>query len=83
MDHFWLFIFCIYIAALQSPAGMTGLLAGLLARLFEKFSCVFVSFLCGILGQVWYLIVLIPDLCILTYLVSYIMGVCVRTIFSL
>ena len=25
-------------------------------------NCVFVTFPCGILGQVWYLIVLIPDL---------------------
>ena len=29
--------------------------------------CVFVSFPCGILGQVWYLIVSIPDLCHLSY----------------
>ena len=25
-------------------------------------SCIFVNFLCGILGQVWFLIVSIPDL---------------------
>ena len=31
------------------------------------FSCVFVTFPCGVLGQVWYLIVSIPDLCLLTY----------------
>ena len=42
----------------------------LLARLYVKFFCAFVSFLCGILGQVLCLIVLIPDLCILTYLVT-------------
>ena len=29
--------------------------------------CVFVTFPCGMLGQVWYLIVLIPDLCHLSY----------------
>ena len=29
--------------------------------------CVFVTFLCGILGQVRYLIVSIPDLCQLSY----------------
>ena len=29
--------------------------------------CEFVTFPIGILGQVWYLIVSIPDLCILTY----------------
>ena len=31
------------------------------------FSCTFVTFLCGVLGQVWYLIVLIPDICLLPY----------------
>ena len=31
------------------------------------FNCVFVTFPCGILGQVWYLIVSIPDLCRLSY----------------
>ena len=36
--------------------------------LFVMFNCVFVDFPCGILGQVWYLIVLIPDLCRLFYL---------------
>ena len=29
--------------------------------------CEFVTFPCGIVGQVWYLIVSIPDLCTLTY----------------
>ena len=32
--------------------------------------CDFVTFPCGILGQVWYLIVLIPDLCCLSYFVA-------------
>ena len=31
------------------------------------FYCVFFTFPCGILGQVWYLIVSIPDLCHLSY----------------
>ena len=35
--------------------------------LFVIFNCVFVIFPCGILGQVWYLIILIPDLCRLSY----------------
>ena len=30
---------------------------------FVMFNCVFVTFPWGILGQVWYLIVSIPDLC--------------------
>ena len=29
--------------------------------------CVFVTFPCGIQGQVWYLIVSFPDLCLLSY----------------
>ena len=36
------------------------------------FFCVFVTFPYGILGKVWYLIVLIPDLCLRFYFdVSY------------
>ena len=36
--------------------------------LFVMFNCDFVTFPCGILGhQVWYLIVLIPDLYPLSY----------------
>ena len=33
------------------------------------FNCVFVTFPCGILGQMGYLIVSIPDLCCLSYFV--------------
>ena len=54
---------CLFIAALWSPAGK-GLTSWLLLVMF---SCVFVTFPCGILGQQWYLIVLIPDLCSLSY----------------
>ena len=39
----------------------------LLALLCVMFSCVFVTFPYGGLGQEWYLIVLIPDLCLLPY----------------
>ena len=65
MDH--LCYFCIVffmlsrllIAALWSPAGK-----GLTSWLsFVVLICMFVTFPVGILGQVWYLIVLIPDLC--------------------
>ena len=38
-----------------------------LALLYVMFSCVFVTFPCGILGQVWYLIISNPDLCLLPY----------------
>ena len=37
-----------------------------LALVCDVWLC-FVTFPCGILGQVWYLIVLIPDLCHLSY----------------
>ena len=65
MDH--LCYFCIVfvmlsrllIAALWSPAGK-----GVTSRLsFVVLNCVVVTFPFGILGQVWYLIVSIPDLC--------------------
>ena len=41
-------------------------MAYLLAHLCVILYCGFVTFPCGVLGQV-YLIVLIPDLCLLTY----------------
>ena len=48
----------LFIAALWSPAGK-----GLTSKLFfVMFNCVFVTFPCGILGQVLYLIVSILDL---------------------
>ena len=39
--------------------------ADLLALLCLRFLCVFVTFPYGVLGKVWYLIVSIPDLCLL------------------
>ena len=49
---------CLFIAALWPPAGK-----GLTFWLsFAMFYCVFVTFPCGILGQVWCSIVSIPDL---------------------
>ena len=55
--------FALFIAALWSSAGkgLTSLLS------FVMFNCAFVTFPCGILGQVWYLIVSIPD----SYHLSY------------
>ena len=51
--------------ALWSPAwkGLTSWLS------FVMSYCLFVTFPCGILGQVWYLLVSIPDLCPLSYFV--------------
>ena len=39
------------------------------------FFFVFVTFPCGVLGQVWYLIELIPDLCLLTYFKAFVLSV--------
>ena len=41
--------------------------ADLFALLFVTFSCAFLTFPYGVLGQVWYLIVSIPDICLLPY----------------
>ena len=38
-----------------------------LLALVSDVYCIFVNFLCGFLGQVWYLIVSFPDLCRLSY----------------
>ena len=38
-----------------------------MALLYVMFSCGFVTFPSVILGQVWYLFVSIPDLCLLSY----------------
>ena len=55
----------LFIAAWWSPAGK-GLASKLL---FELFNCDFIIFPFSILGQVWYLIASIPDLCRFSYLI--------------
>ena len=60
MGHFLLFMFRVCHTFLSVHCI-------LLAFLYEMFSCVFVTFPCGVLCQVWYMIVPIPDLCLLTY----------------
>ena len=68
MDPFLLFMFRVYDAVLSVQCSLVVTCwgrAGLLALLYVMFSCVFVTFPCGVLGQVWYLIVSIPHLCIL------------------
>ena len=57
----------LFIAGLWSSVGK-GLTSWLL---FVMFNCVFVTFPCGILGQSWYLIYSIPDLCRLSYFVLF------------
>ena len=59
-----IYVLCLScIADLWSPAGK-GLTSWLL---FVMFNWEFVTFPCSILGQMWYLIVLIPNLCRLSY----------------
>ena len=38
--------------------------------------CIIVTFPCGILGQVWYLIVSFPDLCRLSYFQATVVRIC-------
>ena len=64
-----LFISCVchafasVITTLWSPAGK-----GLTSWFsFVMFNCIFVTFPFGILDQLWYLIVSIPDLCCISY----------------
>ena len=57
----------LFIAAFWSPEGK-GLTSWLL---FVMFNCVFVTFPCGILGQVWCLTVSIPYRCCLSYFVLH------------
>ena len=47
-----------------------------MALLYVMFSCVIVTFPYGVLGQVLYLIVFIPDLCLLSYF--YLMHTCAK-----
>ena len=67
MDHLcYLWLLPLFIAALWSLAGK-----GLTYWLsFVMLNYVFVTFPYGILGQVWYLIVSIPDLCCLSYFLT-------------
>ena len=53
----------LFIAALWPPGGK-GLTSW---PSFVVLNCALVTFPCGILGQVWYMIVLIPDLCPFSY----------------
>ena len=72
MDHLcflclvFLMLSCLFIAALWSPAGK-GLTSWLLLVMFIL---LLLLSPCGILGQVWYLIVSFPDFCHLSYFAS-------------
>ena len=71
-----LLVFYVYHAALSVPCSIVVISwerADLLALLFVVLSSVFVTFPYGVLGQVWYLIVSIPELCFfLILLIRYV-----------
>ena len=50
--------------------------AGFLALLCVMSSCVFVTFPCVVLSQMWHFIVFIPDLCLLPYFIITIDAIC-------
>ena len=58
--HVFLFVHCSLVVTCLERAD-------LLAFLYVMFYYVYVTFPCDDLGQVWCLIVLIPDLCLLSY----------------
>ena len=51
----------LFIAAMWSPAGRG--MTSCLSFVMFNCTCIFVTLPCGILGQMWYLIVSIPNLC--------------------
>ena len=66
----FMFQVCLYYAVLFVPCSLVATCwerADILALLFVMFPCVFVDFPYGVPGQVWYLIVSIPDLCLPRY----------------
>ena len=65
MFHVYL-SYCI-VCSLQPCDHLLGKKVDLLALLYVMFSFVFITFTYGVLGQVWFLIVSIPDLCLLSY----------------
>ena len=62
--HVFLSVHCILVVTCRERAD-------LLAILCVMFYCDFVTFSCGVLGQVWCLIVSISDRCLLSYFLNY------------
>ena len=69
-----LFVFHVCHAVLSVPCSLVATCwerVDLLALLYVMFSCVFVTFQNDVLCQVWYLNVLIPDICFLHFFAEY------------
>ena len=70
MDHFLRSMFCVCHDILSVHCSLVVTCwdrTGHLALLYVMFYNIFFTFLCGVLGQTWYLLVSIPGICILTY----------------
>ena len=67
VDHVFFFVSCVShaFATVHSCLVVTGWERADLLALVGGVYCIFCSFPCGILGQVWYLIVSLLDLCLL------------------
>ena len=70
MDSFWILCFMFVLSTHCSLAITCWVKFDLLALLFVVFSYVFITLPYGVLGQAWYLIVLIPDFYLPLYLDS-------------
>ena len=69
MDHFVIYVLCLscFLVCSLHPFGhLLGKCLPLDSLVCDVFLC-FVIFTCSVLGQVWYLIISIPDLCLFAY----------------
>ena len=62
------FVFVVLVCSMQPCGHLLGKGLSLGSLVFDVLLCL-ITFLCGVLGQMWYLIVLIPDFSLLTYLI--------------
>ena len=69
MDHLCFLVSCVFnaFASVHCCLVVTCWERAALLALVGDVYCYFVTFLCGILDQVWYFIVSFPDLCLLSY----------------
>ena len=76
MDHLFVFMSCVShaFASVHCCLVVTCWKRDGLLVLVGDVYCMFVTFPCGILGQVWYLIVSFLDLCRLSYFVFFMLS---------